>query len=263
MEFPVQPFQRGFFCNDESIRLPYFEPTVSTTSLYSFGLLIPTLIIFGGEYVHHVLRKDTKLSNRYLTRKHEISNYYRSVFRKLLCFVSGALYGYFISAVGKFTVGRLRPNFIALCGIDLSTVCRDHPYEYITNFTCPNGEFAGNDGRISFPSDHAGFSFYAAVFTVLYLQKRIKCGSLFWKPLLQFLILLLAWWISLTRVMNNQHHMSDVIAGIFIGSGVALINTILVHSFSRTKTQFPVQVRIMVFPAKSCQRHVVFFSSAE
>lgn len=31
--------------------------------------------------------------------------------------------------------------------------------------------------------------------------------------------------------MNNQHHMSDVIAGIFIGSGVALINTISVHSF--------------------------------
>lgn len=39
------PYQRGFFCNDESIRYPFKESTVSSKVLYTVGLGLPTLIV--------------------------------------------------------------------------------------------------------------------------------------------------------------------------------------------------------------------------
>lgn len=226
--FILYPFRRGFFCDDESIQLPYFDSTVSTYALYGFGITIPVLLIFAGEYAFLEQQNARKLSILY--DKHKSRLYYKAVFRKLICFASGWLYQYLIASVAKVTVGRLRPNFIAACGIDLDQVCRNKTNQYISHYTCPNGDDAADDSRVSFFSGHACFSFYAAVFTVLYLQKRLQFGTLIWKPLLQFCIILLATWVSLTRIMDNQHHMSDVLMGILVGSGIALINTIYVHS---------------------------------
>ncbi|XP_065214919.1 phospholipid phosphatase 3-like [Planococcus citri] len=225
----LTPFRRGFFCDDDSIMLPNLESIVSTSTVIWVALPIPILLILWGEFATIQRNKDSKWSYRHY-EKHEIMHYYRNVFRKLVCFGSGALYHELIISISKLTVGRLRPNFIAVCGTDVLKACQNNTHQYISNYTCPNGEDAADKSRDSFPSGHAGFSFYAAVFTVLYLQKRLKFGTLFWKPLIQCCILLLAWWASLTRVMDNHHRLSDVIAGIFIGSGIAIVNVIWVHS---------------------------------
>jgi len=39
------PYQRGFFCGDESIRYPFKESTVSSSILYTVGLGLPTLVV--------------------------------------------------------------------------------------------------------------------------------------------------------------------------------------------------------------------------
>lgn len=39
------PYQRGFFCGDESIRYPFKESTVTSSILYSVGLGLPTLVV--------------------------------------------------------------------------------------------------------------------------------------------------------------------------------------------------------------------------
>lgn len=39
------PYQRGFFCDDESIRYPFKESTVSSSILYTVGLGLPTLVV--------------------------------------------------------------------------------------------------------------------------------------------------------------------------------------------------------------------------
>lgn len=39
------PYQRGFFCNDESIRYPFKESTVSSSVLYTVGLGLPTITV--------------------------------------------------------------------------------------------------------------------------------------------------------------------------------------------------------------------------
>ncbi|XP_065213425.1 putative phosphatidate phosphatase [Planococcus citri] len=225
----LAPFRRGFFCDDDSIMLPNLESIVSTSALYWIALTVPILLILWGEFAAIRRNKNSKWWYHHY-EKHEIVHYFRNVLRKLICFGSGELYQELITSIGKITVGRLRPNFIAVCGTDVLKACRNNTHQYVYNYTCPNGEDAANESRSSFPSGHAALSFYAAVFTVLYLQKRLKFETLFWKPLIQCCILLLAWWVSLTRVMDNHHHMSDVIAGIFIGSGIAIINVIWVHS---------------------------------
>jgi len=39
------PYQRVFFCGDESIRYPFKESTVSSSILYTVGLGLPTLVV--------------------------------------------------------------------------------------------------------------------------------------------------------------------------------------------------------------------------
>lgn len=42
---PYPPYQRGFFCNDDSIKLPYKNSTVSTTALTAVGVTVPVVSV--------------------------------------------------------------------------------------------------------------------------------------------------------------------------------------------------------------------------
>lgn len=90
--------------------------------------------------------------------------------------------------------------------------------------------------RLSFPSGHSGFTFYAMVFLAvslsffqnrqafnetyfqLYLQYRMKWrGSRLLKHFLQFMLIIIAWFTALSRISDYKHHWSDVLAGSVIG----------------------------------------------
>lgn len=45
----VKPYRRGFYCDDESIRYPFRQSTISRQMLVVVGLIIPTLLV-GGWY---------------------------------------------------------------------------------------------------------------------------------------------------------------------------------------------------------------------
>ena len=45
LESPSLMFQRGFYCNDESIRYPYREDTISIGMLVAVGLLVPIVTV--------------------------------------------------------------------------------------------------------------------------------------------------------------------------------------------------------------------------
>ena len=38
-------YRRGFYCDDESIRYPFKESTVTSTVLYLYGVFIPTIVV--------------------------------------------------------------------------------------------------------------------------------------------------------------------------------------------------------------------------
>ena len=40
-----KPFQRGFNCDDDSIRYPYLENTISSVALYFYSTLIPFFVV--------------------------------------------------------------------------------------------------------------------------------------------------------------------------------------------------------------------------
>uniref|UniRef100_A0A0M3IXF6 G_PROTEIN_RECEP_F1_2 domain-containing protein n=1 Tax=Ascaris lumbricoides TaxID=6252 RepID=A0A0M3IXF6_ASCLU len=43
----VKPYRRGFYCDDESIRYPFRQSTISRQMLVVVGLIIPTLLVGG------------------------------------------------------------------------------------------------------------------------------------------------------------------------------------------------------------------------
>ena len=71
----------------------------------------------------------------------------------------------------------------------------------------------------------------------LYLQRRLKSKSTLAKPILQFSLIAVAWFVALSRVMNNKHHWSDVLAGMLLGSTVAIINVSEVMKCNQPSTR--------------------------
>ncbi|KAJ8952904.1 hypothetical protein NQ318_006521 [Aromia moschata] len=118
----------------------------------------------------------------------------------------------------KLTLGRPRPNFFLRC----------FPDGYGTNIDSCTGEYDGQmDGRKSFPSGHAVFSFTGMVYLTLHLFKLIdfakpfRCRGVvfFWCTL----PVLLATLVAVSRTCDYHHHYSDVVGGAMLGSTVAII----------------------------------------
>jgi len=45
LELGITPYQRGFFCNDNSIHYPYKDDTVTTLVITLVGLLVPIAVV--------------------------------------------------------------------------------------------------------------------------------------------------------------------------------------------------------------------------
>lgn len=126
----------------------------------------------------------------------------------------------FIVQTAKVYVGRMRPNFYGMCGFDLATLqcMADHKHQA--------------ESRQSFPSGHSSLSFGSMGVLTWFLlgcwlhycrQQRRKNGSglsaLQAKigVLSTFLPLAFAAWVATSRLVDNWHHPSDVVAGSVIG----------------------------------------------
>lgn len=126
----------------------------------------------------------------------------------------------FVTQVFKFYVGRLRPNFYAMCGFDKTTL------------QCTNGEEMEMEARMSFPSGHSSLSFCGMMVLVLFFIGRVGFGRgekqysmLRYKfsVLLSFVPLLFAFWCATSRLVDNWHHPSDILAGSILGAVSASI----------------------------------------
>lgn len=127
-----------------------------------------------------------------------------------------------VTQVAKFYVGRLRPNFYAMCGFNKET------------FQCTNGERMQMEARMSFPSGHTSLSFAGLVCVVLFFLGRVGLGRNIIGSavasgrgkiltVVSFTPLLLAFWCATSRLVDNWHHPSDIIAGSILGSVSACI----------------------------------------
>uniref|UniRef100_A0A3Q4IAP2 Phospholipid phosphatase 3 n=1 Tax=Neolamprologus brichardi TaxID=32507 RepID=A0A3Q4IAP2_NEOBR len=210
----IQPYQRGFYCSDESIRYPRKEgETISDAVLCGVGILIGIFSIVIGEcYRIHQLHQGTKsfVGNPYVA----------ALYKQIGVFLFGCAISQSFTDIAKVSVGRMRPHFLDICRPNFSTI--NCSLGYITNYTCTGEESEVQEARKSFFSGHASFSLFTMLYLCFYIQSRFTWrGARLLRPLLQFTLLMMAFYTGLSRVSDHKHHPTDVLAGFVQGALVA------------------------------------------
>lgn len=217
------PFKRGFYCNDESIRYPYKDDTISYQLLG--GVMIPftLIVLICGEFISVYL---SRIKNRPLGKKCVMC-----IYKTVGSCMFGAAASQSLTDITKYSIGRLRPHFLAVCKPVWDRInCKTGGY--IENFTCTGDYFLVDEARLSFSSGHSSFSMYCMLFLVLYLQARMRSKwTRLLRPTFQFFLIATAVYVGLTRVSDYKHHWSDVCAGLLQGGSVAVFTVFCVSNF--------------------------------
>ncbi|XP_014861700.1 PREDICTED: lipid phosphate phosphohydrolase 3 isoform X2 [Poecilia mexicana] len=236
----LQPYRRGFYCDDESIRYPAkSREIVSDTLLSATGILISILSIIIGESFRIFFMSEG-------TKSFVGNPYFAAFYKQIGLFAFGCAISLSFTNIAKVSIGRLRPSFIDVCKPDFSTI--NCSLGYITEYKCQGPESQVQEARKSFFSGHASFSMYTMLYLVFYLQSRLTWkGARLLRPLIQFTLIMMSFYTGLTRVSDHKHHPSDVLAGFFQGALVAVCVVFFVSDLFRPKrrwcsvTQMPVK----------------------
>ncbi|XP_077963859.1 phospholipid phosphatase 3 [Gasterosteus aculeatus] len=209
----VRPYQRGFYCSDSGLRFPYKRSTVPSSVLTAVGLALPAVSIVLGECFRiHQLREGTTsfVGNPYVA----------ALYKQMGVFLFGCAVSQSFTDIAKVSVGRMRPHFMDVCRPDFSAI--NCSLGYVTNYTCSGEDGDVQEARKSFFSGHASFSMYTMLYLAFYLQSRFSWrGARLLRPLLQFTLLMMAFYTGLSRVSDHKHHPTDVLAGFVQGAMVA------------------------------------------
>uniref|UniRef100_A0A8D0GI88 Phospholipid phosphatase 1 n=1 Tax=Sphenodon punctatus TaxID=8508 RepID=A0A8D0GI88_SPHPU len=221
------PFKRGVFCNDESIQYPYKADTISYELLA--GIIVPfdIIVIILGEALsvyYHRLHSNSFVRN----------NYIATIYKAIGTFIFGAAASQSLTDIAKYSIGRLRPHFLAICQPDWQRI--NCSLGYIENFRCLGDKVKVNEGRLSFYSGHSSFSMYCMLFLALYLQARMKGDwARLVRPTAQFGLIAASIYVGLSRVSDYKHHWSDVLTGLIQGAVVAVLIAVYVSDFFKER----------------------------
>ncbi|CAC5424256.1 PLPP1_2_3 [Mytilus coruscus] len=236
-----EPFERGFFCDDDSIKYPHHDSTIPSPVLYGvgFSLNIVSFILIEAVFLRNCKNSRTNKNQE----QNVLQTYFCVVFNVLLPFLYGAAVVQLVTDIAKYSVGRLRPHFLAVCQPDLTKFnCTDG---YITADICTGDNALIKHARFILTISgvipdpgHASFSMYSMLFLVFYYQARLTWKNLLLlRPLLQLIVFCLAFYTGLSRIYDYKHHWSDVLAGNIIGVIVSLITVFtLTDLFKRRKS---------------------------
>ncbi|XP_009579037.1 PREDICTED: lipid phosphate phosphohydrolase 2, partial [Fulmarus glacialis] len=142
------PYKRGFYCNDDSIRYPYKADTITHGLMAGVTITCTVVIISSGEaYLVYTER---------LYSKSEFNNYLAALYKVVGTFLFG----------GAYMIGRLRPNFLAVCNPDWSKVnCSIYvQLENVCQGESPRPPPPPPARVLSFYSGHSSFGMYCMMF---------------------------------------------------------------------------------------------------
>lgn len=159
VKFYASPYTRGFFCDDNSIKLPYKSSTFSTATIALICVLVPTIVIALVEAADHLssqtYSKGDESHSTCLSRW-KTNLLLRSLAQTIAVFLFGGIVTLVVTDIGKYSLGVLRPHFLSVCQPDWSRVnCSEG---YVTQDICTGDEELIRDARLSFPSRHASIS---------------------------------------------------------------------------------------------------------
>ncbi|CAB3242433.1 unnamed protein product [Arctia plantaginis] len=216
------PFERGFFCDDESLMYPYKSDTVTVPVLRIVGVCLPILAFLICEW--NVLRKDTTVVRCYGV---PIPTWVRGFYCVLASFAVGCCFTELAINTSKAVIGRPRPHFFSICQPSVNCSLSEWKGRYVlpTDYTCTGPDVDKiHDVRKSFLSGHSAFSAFTMFYLAMYLEKRIQFkGSCTLRHTLSFIAVLLSWFCALSRVSDYKHHWSDVLAGYTLGILLAVV----------------------------------------
>lgn len=134
-----------------------------------------------------------------------------------------------LTMLAKTLIGRLRPNFLSICKASqdpYESLCDRMGAKYLVpgiDFKCSSESNELAESRRSFPSGHSSSSFYTFLFLILFVNRFWTKRELGLFPqFVQVLFFGLAVFIAFTRIIDNMHHVTDVLAGSLLGIVVAL-----------------------------------------
>uniref|UniRef100_A0A8C8B4G1 Phospholipid phosphatase 1 n=1 Tax=Otus sunia TaxID=257818 RepID=A0A8C8B4G1_9STRI len=162
------------------------------------------------------------------------NNYIATIYKAIGTFIFGAAASQSLTDIAKYSIGRLRPHFLAVCQPDWTRI--NCSLGYIENFSCQGDKAKINEGRLSFYSGHSSFSMYCMLFLALYLQARMKGDwARLVRPTLQFGLIAASIYVGLSRVSDYKHHWSDVLTGLIQGAVVAVLIVVYVSDFFKVR----------------------------
>ncbi|XP_027027043.1 phospholipid phosphatase 3 isoform X1 [Tachysurus fulvidraco] len=226
----IEPYRRGFYCSDQSIRYPYKNgETISDAVLGLAGIVSAIVSIVICEcYRIRCLKQGSHsfVGNPYIS----------ALYRQVGVFIFGCAVSQSFTDIVKVSVGRMRPHFLHVCNPDFSQInCSDG---YITNYKCLGDPSKVQEARKSFFSGHASFSLYTMLYLSFYLQSRFTWrGARLLRPLVQFTLLMMAFYTGLSRVSDHKHHPTDVLAGFVQGALVAYCIVFYVSDLFKPKVK--------------------------
>ncbi|XP_053958215.1 phospholipid phosphatase 5 isoform X2 [Anastrepha ludens] len=136
-----------------------------------------------------------------------------------------------VTSILKICVGRHRPDFFYRCfpdGVEVLNNVSHYANGSLDFYNCTGDIRQISEGRKSFPSGHASFSFVGFGFIAIILSAKLHALSArgrgqSWRLCVSVLPLLLAALISVSRTCDYHHHWEDVVAGGSIGLSITYL----------------------------------------
>lgn len=223
----------GFFCDDPTLQYPFKESTVSETTVVLQTLLVPIFTIIIVEYYHNNNTKQCK--NDADDDKIKVNVTYL-VYRRIAHYIFGYIACCSFMWLPKYFDGNLRPHFMDVCRPILpdGSDCGDtkNHGKFIRDYVCGNPDFFISIYR-SFPSGHSSQAFFGATYLVMYFQAKVKRER--FRIGMQFLLLLYAYAVSISRIYDWHHHGRDVVVGCSLGVFCAMVTCMVVENSFRSK----------------------------
>lgn len=151
----VQPFSRGFYCDDRSISKPYKRDTISRSVLILVCCLLPAIVILATELCHF-FKNSRQLGSDVKCWGAHRKSFALNVIEMYVVFLFGAIFTVLITHVGKYSTGILRPYFLEVCKPDLSRM--NCSQGFIEQEVCTGDPKLIKEARLSFPSAHTSLA---------------------------------------------------------------------------------------------------------
>ncbi|XP_029356761.1 phospholipid phosphatase 2b [Echeneis naucrates] len=221
MTVVFKPYERGIYCDDESIMYPLKPDTITHGMLAAVTISCTVVIISCGEA--YLVYSKRIYSNS------DFNQYVAALYKVVGTFLFGASVSQSLTDLAKYTIGRPRPNFMAVCA---PKICKG----YMQVINCTGEQQHVTESRLSFYSGHSSFGMYCMLFLALYVQARLvaKWARLL-RPTIQFFLVAFAVYVGYTRVSDYKHHWSDVLVGLLQGALVAVLNVYFVSDFFKKR----------------------------